>query len=194
MDGFLNPYEYYRYVSREAVGKSMPKKRPIGICYLEDHPTDRTRWCPSSLAFSWFISTITRVYGGYIYSYWDYKPTYNWEGTTLWVCLKIGCPIEHIKITGWVISLQPGHLVGCHLQTAQMRSKSGCLSKNSSPIHWQKSPSMPGKIFQILLMRFGAPPVFPSAIPPKIFGFDEHHEGLLVQQRLGAIGEVFLQQ
>ena len=28
-------------------------------------------------------STITRVYGGYIYSYWDYKPTYNWGGTTL---------------------------------------------------------------------------------------------------------------
>ena len=24
--------------------------------------------------------------GGYIYSYWDYKPTYNWGGTTLWLC------------------------------------------------------------------------------------------------------------
>ena len=24
---------------------------------------------------SWLISTITLVYGGYIYSYWDYKPT-----------------------------------------------------------------------------------------------------------------------
>ena len=22
--------------------------------------------------------------GGYIYSYWDYKPTYNWGGTTLY--------------------------------------------------------------------------------------------------------------
>ena len=26
----------------------------------------------------------TRVYGGYIYSYWDYEPTYNWGGTTLY--------------------------------------------------------------------------------------------------------------
>ena len=44
-----------------------------------------TRWCPSSLAFSWFISTISLglMNGGYIYSYWDYKPTYNWGGTTL---------------------------------------------------------------------------------------------------------------
>ena len=45
-----------------------------------------TRWCPSSLAFSWFISTISLgvIRGLYRTSYWDYKPTYNWGGTTLY--------------------------------------------------------------------------------------------------------------
>ena len=32
------------------------------------------------LAYKYYF---TMVYGGYIYSYWDYKPTYNWGGTTL---------------------------------------------------------------------------------------------------------------
>ena len=45
-----------------------------------------TRWCPRSLAFSWFISTLSLglIRGLYRTSYWDYKPTYNWGGTTLY--------------------------------------------------------------------------------------------------------------
>ena len=35
------------------------------------------------IAFSWFITPITMIYGTYNYSYWDYKPTYNLGGPTL---------------------------------------------------------------------------------------------------------------
>ena len=45
------------------------------------------RWCPRSSSRVQLvqISTITfgLMNGGYIYSYWDYQPTYNWGGTTL---------------------------------------------------------------------------------------------------------------
>ena len=43
------------------------------------------------IAFSWFISTISLglIRGWNIYSHWDYKPTYNWGGTTLQILLEL---------------------------------------------------------------------------------------------------------
>ena len=70
------------------VGISNPfqqNSRRISQTPLRDPSTIPTRWCPSSLANLVPITPISRVYGGYIYSYWDYKPTHNWGGTTLYI-------------------------------------------------------------------------------------------------------------
>ena len=39
----------------------------------------RTRWCPSSLAKLVQITPITIAYVRYIYAFYGYKPTSNWE-------------------------------------------------------------------------------------------------------------------
>ena len=67
------------FPQRDDQWKKFPKRR-LNLAHLVTVQGGAPVRERVQLAYKYYF---TRVYGGYIYSYWEYKPTYNWGGTTL---------------------------------------------------------------------------------------------------------------
>ena len=96
-----------------------------------------TRWCPRSLAFTWFISTISLglIRGLYLYS-WDYDPSTTGGAPP---CMEYGFWIH----VAWERNLAPG----IHTFLGDIRIDQSVCPMRSLPWRWEQHSHMMSEYF-----------------------------------------------